>query len=434
MRSPRGAGPVVAALLVLGLLVAGCAAGGKSAGPGARADGAGAPERYSGTEADFAAIRALLQRRAAAVLHHDERGFLATVDDADRGLVARQRTLFANLEALPLRSLSYTVEDVSIPRRRVGAGPQLSPPVVEYAALQGADVRKVSNPLVEIFLRRGHGWLLAADGEHVFNGTTDVQSRPWGHGPVDVARRGATVVVTDAAQDAGQGAGRLLARVTRALATVGAVLGVRAHPHLLVDATRTGLPDQFSPLSHEDAAAVTYPVHQAPRDGVGKDRFAGLVVKVNPRRLGAGLAQYGLLRHELTHVVLYRTGSGLPTWLSEGIADYVAYHPYPESALVVSARVRRHLDRMARHPALPESSQFGYDPAVNYTLSHAAVLWLVDRYGMPRLLRLVRTYHDTARRTGLLPDDGPMLRRVYGITARELARQAFAVTRRLHVA
>ena len=428
MRSPLGPGHrrprIVVALVALALLTAGCAAHAGAGRSGAQ------HRRDSGTEADFAAIRSLMQRRAAAVLHHDRPAFLATVDGSDHAFVARERTLFANLQALPLRSFSYTVEDVSIPRRPVGGGPQLSPPVVEYAELAGADVRAVSNPLVEVFVRRDHRWLLAADREHVFNGTTDVQARPWGHGPVDVAHRGDTVVVSDA----GEGAGRLLGRVTHALASVGDVLGVRAHPHLLVDATRTGVPDQFSPLSREDAAAVTYPVHESPRSGVGPDRFAGLVVKVNPHRLGAGLTQYGLLRHELTHVVLFRTDDGVPTWLSEGVADYVAYHPYPEGALVVSARVRRHLDRMARHPALPESSQFDYDPAENYTLSHAAVLWLVDRYGTARLRALLRAYHDTARRTGLVPADGRMLRRVYGISARHLAEEAFAVTRRLHVA
>ena len=43
-------------------------------------------------------------------------------------------------------------------------------------------------------------------------------------------------------------------------------------------------------------------------------------------------------------------------------------------------KVRR-LDRMARHPALPDSREFGFDPAGNYVFSHAAVLWLVQRYG-----------------------------------------------------
>lgn len=385
--------------------------------------------RYEGTAADFAAIRRVLADRASAVLHDDRAAFLATVDPGDHDFVARQRTLFANLQQLPVASMSYTLEDVGIPRRDLGRGPQLSPPVVEYVALHGADVRPVSNPLVDVFVRRHHRWLLASETEHVFNQTTDVQSRPWGGGPVDVARRGNTVVVTDA----GTRAPRLLGRISRALAAVRAVLGRRAGPHLLVDATSTGVAQRFSALSHEDAAAVTFPVHMSARSGVGPDRLAGLVVKINPHRLRGGLGQYGLLRHELTHVTLFAESKGLPVWLSEGMADYVAFHPYPESALVVAARVRQRLDRMARHPALPESSQFDYDPAENYALSHAAVLWLADRYGVPRLLSLVDAYHRAFRSTDLVAADTRMLRRVFGITARQLAVQAFRVTRQLQV-
>lgn len=387
-------------------------------------------KHYQGTPADFAAIRAVLHHRAAAVLHHDRAAFLATIDGSDPGFVTHEQTLFDNLQALPVRSMSYTLEQVGMPRRPLGRGPQLSPPVVEYVALRGADLRPVSNPLVEVFVRRHHHWLLAVDREHVFNGTTDVQSRPWGHGPVHAASREHVVVVTDASQDAKL----LLGRVSRAMSAVRQVLGRTVHQHVLVDATTTGLPDEFNPLGHEDAAATTYPVHESPRSGVGVDRYAGLVVKVNPRRLRAGLRQIGLLRHELTHVALSDLDGGVPTWLVEGVADYVGFHPYPESALVIAPGTRRHLDRMARHPALPDSREFGYDPAENYEVSHAAVLWLVRRHGMPRLLELIADYHRTAQRTGLVAPDNRELHRVYGISAKEVAVHAFAMTRRLHVA
>lgn len=424
----RTLGPSVAAGLALSLGLTGCA----TAPAHPKASHGEWARRYEGKPADFAAIRQLMHHRAQAVLHDDRAAFLATVDPADHRFVARERTLFDNLTALPVQSMSYTVEGVSIPRRPLGEGPQLSPPVVEYVALAGADVRPVSNPLVEVFVRRDHHWLLASDREHVFNGTTDVQSRPWGAGPVDVALHGDTVVVLD--QGSPVSAQRLLDRVDGAFSVVGRVLGRRADRRLLVDATSTGLPDEFNPLSHEDAAATTYPVHESPPSGVGRDRYAGTVVKVNPHRLRAGLGQYGLLRHELTHVALRTLDDGAPVWLVEGVADYVGFQPYPESALVVTPRVRHRLDRMARHPALPDSREFDYDPAENYAVSHAAVLWLVQHYGMPKLIELLTDYHRAARRTGLLAPDGRMLERVYGISARELAAEAFAVTRRMHVA
>lgn len=426
MRRPLG--PLLFATLAAALVVTGCAADPAhphgSQGRWAR--------HYEGKPADFAAIRQLMHHRAQAVLHDDRTAFLATVDPANHRLVARERTLFDNLTALPVRSMSYTVEEVSIPRRSLGQGPQLSPPVVEYVALTGADVRPVSNPLVEVFVRRDHHWLLASEREHVFNGTTDVQSRPWGAGPVGVASHGDTVVVVD--QDSRVSAQRLLERVDGAFGVIDRVLGRHASRRLLVDATSTGLPDGFNPLSHEDAAATTYPVHESPPSGVGRDRYAGTVVKVNPRRLRAGIGQYGLLRHELTHVALRTLDDGAPAWLVEGVADYVGFQPYPESALVVTPRVRRRLDRMARHPALPDSREFDYDPAENYAVSHAAVLWLVQRYGMAKLVELLTDYHRTALRTGLLAPDGRVLERVYGISARELATQAFSLTRRMQVA
>lgn len=424
----RALGPFVAAGLALSLGLTGCA----TAPAHPKASHGEWARRYEGKPEDYAAIRQLMHRRAQAVLHHDSTAFLATVDPADQQFVARERTLFANLQALPVRSMSYTVEELGMPRRSLGRGPQLSPPVVEYVALRGADVRPVSNPLVEVFVRRDHHWLLASDREHVFNGTTDVQSRPWGGGPVDVATAGGTVVVVD--RGGPVSAQRLLARVSRGFSAVDSVLGRDSSRRLLVDATSTGLPDEFNPLSHEDAAATTFPVHESPPSAVGTDRYAGLVVKVDPHRLGGGLQQYGLLRHELTHVALRTLDVGVPTWLAEGIADYAGYWPYPESALLVSPGTRRRLGRMARHPALPDSREFGYDPAANYALSHAAVLWLVQRYGMARLLELITDYHRSAVRTGLMAADGRMVQRVYGISARQVAVHAFAVTRRMNVA
>jgi hypothetical protein len=96
----------------------------------------------------------------------------------------------------------------------------------------------------------------------------------------------------------------------------------------------------------------------------------------------------------MTHVaVRASTTAAVPTWLSEGLADYVAYKgsgvPLRTSAADVLAEVRQ--GSAPTH--LPGSADF--DPAratiaPAYSASLLACQLIVDRYGEPALVRLYR--------------------------------------------
>ncbi|MEO3871474.1 hypothetical protein ABGB18_21890 [Nonomuraea sp. B12E4] len=108
-----------------------------------------------------------------------------------------------------------------------------------------------------------------------------------------------------------------------------------------------------------------------------------------------------VLTHELTHVVAGT--DGLPTWLYEGLADYVGYRdaglPVKTAAAELAAEVRA-----GRLPsALPGPAAFavdGRDPARlarAYQEAWLACRFLADRFGEETLVRLYRA----ARATGV---------------------------------
>jgi hypothetical protein len=142
-----------------------------------------------------------------------------------------------------------------------------------------------------------------------------------------------------------------------------------------------------TPSSLEQVAAVT----TGPRDegGAGPDRIV-----LNPvafARLTAQGRQF-VLTHESVHVALRTRRGELVPWLSEGLADHVAYagthRPRQELAAALLAEVR------AGHGLreLPRAADF--DPgrgelALTYLAAWLAVEEIADRHGASALLRLV---------------------------------------------
>jgi hypothetical protein len=102
-----------------------------------------------------------------------------------------------------------------------------------------------------------------------------------------------------------------------------------------------------------------------------------------------------VLTHELTHVAA-GTG-GLPVWLYEGFADYVAYRdaglPVPVAAAELAAEVR---SGRAPHE-LPGDAAFAPGAArlaAAYQEAWLACRFLAERFGEARLVRLYRDARD----------------------------------------
>ena len=359
-------------------------------------------------------------------MHHDEAAFLATVDHQQPELLKQQRTLYDNIAQLPVASLRYGVDTSSalVPAPVPGGDPVLHPAVVEHLKLARTFDRPVSNPVDLTFVRRDGRWLLGSESEAKEADHFDTpQERPWFGVPITARQVGAMTVLVDRSQaDSLSG---LTTAVQDDIAYDAQLLGVPASSKLLVDATSNGLSVNFSSLSQEEAAAVTFGVTSTDALGQQNTGLAGLVIKVNPHTVEQVVDDEGIMRHELTHYLLERYNGYVPKWLSEGVAAWVQYYPDDFSRWQVPAALYDRLMRADR--TLPIVGLFDQDPELNYPISQAAVAWLVAHYGVADLLDLMRAYR--AQYTGANVDalTPTLLRQVYGVSPSEVTDGAWAL-------
>jgi hypothetical protein len=373
----------------------------------------------------------VLAQRAHAALTHDRSAFLATVDDHDPAFVAKERTLYQNLAQLPLASLAYPSDtsELLVPAAVGGGDPVLHPVVVEQLKLRGTTTRPISNSLDITFVRRDGRWLVAAEGDQDddSSGGASAVERPWWGVPIAARVDGPLTVLVDRSRASSLDS--LTGSVSDDIDVDSRLLGVPAQHALLVDATSNGTSTSFSSLSKEQAGAVTFALRHTDPSG---DRFtavAGMAIKINPHEVATLSSDTLLLRHELTHYLLHDYLGSSPTWLSEGIANWVEYYPDDYASLRLTGGLYPKLMHSDRE--LPGVGVFDYDPAVHYQVAQAAVAWLIDRAGMPRLLELMRAYRTDYEGANVDALTTRLLRQVYGVTQQQVVAGAFGKIARL---
>ncbi len=401
---------------------------GATADPEAAAASPGVRPAYRPDDADRAAVDAMLARRARAVRTRDEAAFLATVDDRDARLVAQQRTLFANLARLRLARYDYeTTGDLLLPDPVTAAGPR--EPVarfqtVEHVQVADALTGAVGNVVRMTYVRRDGRWLVGQETAPEPVPGTEGQLRPWFGGAVDVADRGALVVLTDAA-DAGL-ADDLADLVEDAVAADAALLEVAPDQQVLVDATANGPTVRLSTVDDEEAAAIYTGVFDLDAQG-RRTTPSGGTIRINPDLTADELTgDPGLLRHEVVHLLLRRYAGVLPMWLSEGVAEYARWYPLTTGDLRITPALWQRVQAAPRR--LPSAGVFQLDPAVNYLVSQAAAQHLLARGG-PAALRSVLEGYRSGVASGELVDDEDLTARllddVYDTTEAEVVAGAW---------
>ncbi|MET9023096.1 hypothetical protein ABZV93_24275 [Actinopolymorpha sp. NPDC004070] len=141
-------------------------------------------------------------------------------------------------------------------------------------------------------------------------------------------------------------------------------------------------------------------------------------IVANPRtfdQLGS-LGRLVVLTHEATHVAAHATVSGMPVWLLEGFADFVAFHGSGLSSSVVAWGFLRDVRRRGPPRALPSGAQF--DPRAKaldeaYESAWMACRYIAHRWGQLTLLRLY-VEMDHAATEG---DQYRVYQRVLGVSA-----------------
>lgn len=364
---------------------------------------------------DFAAVRRLLHARAQAVVDGDEQAFLATIDRGRDWFVALQRIQFENLQKLSATKMWYSIGDAGLGNATgIRGGPLLSPEVVENVFISDTDQRALANEVRFTFVRRAGRWLLAADRPPLSTRNAST-ARPWAGPALDVVRRGHLIVVADASSP---GAATRVANVVESGLTFDAgVLDVPPDDHVMVDASTAGTVSKFD--NNESAGATTFRVFSA------TGRLAGSRIKVNPDDIDRLAANPILIRHELTHYLLRKYSGLVPTWLAEGIAQYVAYQPYGLPGLYISDAGYQRL--MSGQHVLTVSGLYGQDPEVDYALAMACVTYLVNNGGVSKVKELMAAFVKHA--VGPYNDQftGRLLRQVYDLTPAQVANGAFAL-------
>jgi hypothetical protein len=133
--------------------------------------------------------------------------------------------------------------------------------------------------------------------------------------------------------------------------------------------------------SEAELAAVTWP------DG-SKRSSAPDRVMINPSGIGAGLATAIVLTHETVHVATGSPASSAPTWLVEGLADYIAYNSYPKAQPSAAAALLHKVDQSGPPAAFPDEQAFrarGDDLELAYAEAWLACYDIARRYGTDRL-------------------------------------------------
>lgn len=421
----RGVRPLLATL-ALSCVVAltACTSGGSpSAGPSSAtsttsptpsADATGAD--YNPTDDDFAAMREVLDQRAAALSAGKRKDWLATVDPSNEKLRLQEQGVFDNLRALEV-TLDYDMEDSGFPAAHVsGTDPVIRPPVYELSTVRGVDHGAARAEVEITFVRRAGTWYVGADRR-----PRDSYVQPWYGDARRVVRSGRLVVVTDRS-DADVSAEDLASAVHDEIGAIADLLGVPEDDRVLIDAATGSESPSLNSFHNGATAAAVFPVGREKPDG--EWALSGWRMKISPSELADLLDNRSLLRHELAHLLLRDLDYAAPIWVKEGIAEYVGYYPLHPDRLTLPKKLRTRL--LAERHELPQYGVFGTWPELSYPESFAGVSHLVQTYGMTKFRALLAKYMTDG---GQNPDyaTDAIVRDVYGITERQLGEATWRV-------
>ena len=180
--------------------------------------------------------------------------------------------------------------------------------------------------------------------------------------------------------------------------------------------------------SIEHLGALTFPTYAATQ---GHSQVASTRMLVMPTSVRAGEPFLGrITRHELSHVAIGPRDDGAPTWVSEGIAEYLGAVELPQRQRIIAtealARAQGGVD------AMPTSQEFNdTDQEWHYALSWMAVDYIASTYGEARMWELMDAMHNGGSGTPDAEQDR-VLDQVLGFDSHELARRAAARIRSIY--
>ncbi len=345
-----------------------------------------------------AAVRALLDVRAAAIRDRDRAAWLSTVDPAATAFREQQGSVFDALADVPLSDWSYRLDPNATPPPNVDLdglrGPDWWAPGITLSyRLEGYDDAATTEPQHLTFVPRGVAWFVAADDDFAAAGR-DTTRGLWDSGPVTVVRGRRSLVLGHPGSRSLMR--RVAASIDAAVPRVTKVWGSGWSQRVvaLVPASQSELNRVVG--GHGDYSQIAAVATAELTDAHVGYHPVGNRIVINPpnfAKLGT-LGRRVVLTHEVVHVATRAaTGPAAPAWLVEGFADYVGYLgvqvPYSLSASELRDAVRH-----GNPPtALPTEGEFdggNADLAQVYEESWLAVSLLAEQHGRDELLRFYR--------------------------------------------
>ena len=366
----------------------------------------------------------LLDRRARAIRTRDLALFMRGIDRSDATFVAQQRRYFRNLAQLPLQRFSYRVLPVQWAEglQPATGGARARVPEVELTLqLRGYDDRAVRRTVGFVFSYRRDRPVMVSDRDA--NGARLIRggAAPWDLTTITARESGGVLAVFDRRTVAS--ATRVTAVVRRGIEQLQEALPFEWDAHVVVYHVQ----DQRVLSSFSDVpggvighlGAMAFPEYA----NTARNRVASTRMLLMSSSVAAGEPFLGrIVRHELSHLALGTRDDGVPTWLSEGLAEYLgAREISPRKRIIATAALARAGTGSA---VLPPSSNFnGSDQEWHYALSWMACDYIATSRGESKLWELVEAMRAGGGGTSDAAQDAVLLR-VLGLDSRELARRA----------
>lgn len=367
------------------------------------------------------ALNAVLAQRATAVLKDDEKGFLAPVDPKQPKLVAEQRVLFGNLRQFDFTTLRYFVADERVAPKMVEkfGRTAFSTRVMMRYELTGLDPKPVQTDLGYTFVLRSGRWVLVADNAIEETLSDDGHRQPWDFQPVKVVHRGTVTVVVDKKEIP---MGKKIAGISQ-----DAVAAVRRHwprpwngkvlvvampePRVMSMHWTTGTGSGWT------IAAKAVTLYDGEPLSVKAVAPVGSRIVINPA-VRKSLDE-DLLVHEMTHVATVPIGLGTPTWLVEGLAEYVRCRSIEDDPQWTVDPYRRTVKTkyLPSMKVLPGEAEFDANGDRSYGQAWWATEYLVSTEGVKRMASL---YTDLAQHGVSPAADAAIIKKHTGRTPAEL--------------
>ena len=356
-----------------------------------------------------ASVRDILTRRGSAVQARDKSAFLADLDPTQPALRTQQSAIFDGLAKLDFSQFSYRANGAAFNPAGHGTRHGESTYIAGVIAtheLRGYDTGPVVEAMAITFVLRDHRWWLASDHDLDAELPAAGHAEPWDEGQVAVAKGKRCLVVGQARDDA------TLRKVAAAVDSA-IVADLRFWPtgdgstrwkgRVVVYLPRAQR--EFTSLfrgskqTADGVVAVAIPVY----DHIGFDEGGGRAyghvtgsrIIINPTYFRPRSSFFAVtLRHEVSHVAAEPiTANGTPSWLVEGLAEYVGWRQRDPAetfyARGVDARTAQAINAHTYRLTLPSSNTFylGSSAAISahYTAGFLLCAYIQHRYGETEL-------------------------------------------------